>query len=173
MEELIRKFKRNAELTGSNVEIINSSDLSHSISKNIGNYKKVLISINNNSILTFLPENIDFIKIPSNEDLKNISISLTDCICGIAETGSILINNIGYESYMTMLSKKHIVLLNSNTIYEKPRDIFNIKDISSASSFSIITGPSATADMGSLVRGVHGPEQLNIILFNSSDAKIF
>jgi len=27
-----------------------------------------------------------------------------------------------------------------------------------------VTGPSATADMGPLVRGVHGPHQLHVIV---------
>ena len=31
-------------------------------------------------------------------------------------------------------------------------------------SFTFITGPSATADMGPLVRGVHGPGKLHIIV---------
>ena len=31
-------------------------------------------------------------------------------------------------------------------------------------SFVFITGPSATADMGPLVRGVHGPHRLHIIV---------
>jgi L-lactate dehydrogenase complex protein LldG len=165
MQELIQEFKDNAELTTATVELVSKHDISKVINEQIKNEKNVLVSVSDNSLLDTLSPSIKFIKTPSNEELKSTQACLTDSVCGIAETGSVVIDNDnGYTSFLTMLSTKHIVILSSNNLYERPRDIFEEKNLFSKSSFSIITGPSATADMGSLVRGVHGPEHLHIIL---------
>ena len=165
MQELIQKFKDNAELTTAKVELVKKPNISQIINELIQDEKNILVSLNDNSILDGLSPSVKLIKTPSNEELKNTRACLTDSICGIAETGSVVIDNDpDYKSFLTMLSAKHIVILSSNNLYEKPRDVFNNKELLAKSSFSIITGPSATADMGSLVRGVHGPEHLYIIL---------
>ncbi len=70
---------------------------------------------------------------------------------------------------MSALTQIHIVVLDSKTIIPRPHDIFSDDYLNGKGlnrSFSIITGPSATADMGPLVRGVHGPGQLHIIVID-------
>jgi L-lactate dehydrogenase complex protein LldG len=42
------------------------------------------------------------------------------------------------------------------------RDVLNGEGLTR--DFVFITGPSATADMGPLVRGVHGPHRLHVIV---------
>ena len=169
MKNFIQKFKENAESTTATVEIVGSNikEISNAINEQIKSEKNLLVSLKNESLLSLLPKTINLIDKPNNDEIKNTPVSLTDSVLGISETGSIVIDNDdGFASYLTMLTAKHIVILNSNNIFDKPRDIFNRKDLllKSKRSFSIITGPSATADMGSLVRGVHGPELLHIIL---------
>jgi L-lactate dehydrogenase complex protein LldG len=61
----------------------------------------------------------------------------------------------------------HIVLLYADRIVERPRDLFNPTCLDGEGlrrNLVLITGPSATADMGPLVRGVHGPHRLQIFL---------
>jgi len=165
MQELIQKFIENAEVTTTTVDTVAEFNIAELIYEKIKNEKNILVSLNDKSILDSISPSINFIQTPTNEELKNTQICLTDSVCGIAETGSVVINNeTGFASFLTMLSKKHIVILSSKKLYEKPRDIFKNENLLSQSSFSIITGPSATADMGSLVRGVHGPEHLHIFL---------
>lgn len=164
MQEIIEKFKQNAEFTTAKVEVIKEAEVSEFVSKLICDEENILVSLANSEFLQTLPQSINYIQMPTNNDLKNVKICLTDSVCGISETGSIVINNDGYGSYFTMLSQKHIVIINSKNLYQKPRDIFQNSPLSNSSTFSLITGPSATADMGSLVRGVHGPERLLIIV---------
>jgi len=61
----------------------------------------------------------------------------------------------------------HIALLPAEKIVERPRDLFHQDCLDGDGlrlDFVFITGPSATADMGPLVRGVHGPHRLHIII---------
>ena len=56
-------------------------------------------------------------------------------------------------------------------IVPRVRDLFSREVLEGkglARSFTFITGPSATADMGPLVRGVHGPGKLHIIVLEDS-----
>ncbi len=61
-------------------------------------------------------------------------------------------------------------MLESNRIAARPRDIFEqyiLKQPMEKRGWVYISGPSATADMGELVRGAHGPAKLYIILLES------
>jgi L-lactate utilization protein LutC len=165
MNSIIEKFKTNAELTTATVDIVSFSKITDTINKYVENENKVLLSINDKSLLSLFPQNLNWIQNPSREELTNIAIALTDCACGIAETGSVVVNNdTGNSSYLSMLSTKHIVILDSSKLFDRLRDIFSVQELKKSNGFSIITGPSATADMGSLVRGVHGPQHLHIIV---------
>jgi len=112
--------------------------------------------------------NINVVIEPTKEQLATIKIGITDAFCAIASTGSICVSiTKNLTSPASMLTRKHIVIVDSKTIIPKPRNIFSEKYLEGKGlkrSFSIITGPSATADMGPLVRGVHGPGKLHIII---------
>ena len=105
---------------------------------------------------------------PSREQLKMTRVGITDAFAGVARTGSVCIavgNNM--TAPIGMLSRKHIVVLDAETIVPRPRDVLSEPYLGGKGlqrSFSFITGPSATADMGPLVRGVHGPGALHIIV---------
>ena len=105
---------------------------------------------------------------PTKEQLSNIKIGITDAFCAIASTGSVCVSiTKNLSSPASMLTRKHIVIVDSKTIVLRPREVFSEDYLDGKGlhqSFSIITGPSATADMGPLVRGVHGPEKLHIII---------
>lgn len=105
---------------------------------------------------------------PSKEQLSTIKTGVTDAFCAIAATGSVCVSiSKNLSGPVSMLTHKHIVIVDSKTIIPKPRDVFSEKYLDGKGlkrSFSIITGPSATADMGPLVRGVHGPGKLHIII---------
>ncbi len=105
---------------------------------------------------------------PTKEQLSSIITGVTDTFCAIANTGSVCVSvsrNLG--SPASLLTRKHIAVVDAGTIVPRPRDIFsgeNTAPDTLKKSFSFITGPSATADMGPLVIGVHGPGQLHIIV---------
>jgi len=67
----------------------------------------------------------------------------------------------------SLLMPMNIVLLASERIVERPRDLFDpgcLKGEGLKRNLIFITGPSATADMGPLVLGAHGPHRLLILL---------
>lgn len=91
---------------------------------------------------------------------------ITDVFAGVAETGSIALSNAhDLSGPVSLFTSRHIALLDASRMYARPRDLFADATISDLlSNMVFITGPSATADMGKLVRGVHGPGRLDIVL---------
>lgn len=166
----VEKFIANAEATTAKVQIVKNdpSEISAVLIK-LTDSEKVLISVNDTIIIKPYLDSVNPIFTPTKEEIVSVPLCVTDALYGIAETGSVIIqSDKGYSAYFSMLSNKHIVLLNASSIFERPRDLFEDENLEIArnKSFTFITGPSATADMGSLVRGVHGPEHLHIIIIS-------
>jgi L-lactate utilization protein LutC len=105
---------------------------------------------------------------PDDEQLATASVGVTEAFAGIASTGSVCIAmGRPLAAATSLLMPLNIVLLASERIVERPRDLFNqecLKGEGLKRNLVFITGPSATADMGPLVRGVHGPHRLLILL---------
>ena len=105
---------------------------------------------------------------PSGEELKTIRTGVTEAFCGVASTGSVCVSlEGGTGGLISMLTRVHVVLLDARTIVPRPGDLSPRRGAGKPpgpGSFTFITGPSATADMGPLVRGVHGPGRLHIII---------
>jgi L-lactate dehydrogenase complex protein LldG len=105
---------------------------------------------------------------PTAEQMRRLKVGVTDAFCGIASTGSVCVS-IGrsLSGPAGSLTRKHIVVVDGSAIIPRPRDVFSEEFLGGeglSRSFSFITGPSATADMGPLVRGVHGPGKLHVIV---------
>jgi len=117
--------------------------------------------------------NTKVIKEPTKEQLSTIRCGVTDAFGAVAATGSVCVPvTNGLTSPLSMLTRKHIVVLDAKTIVPRPRDILSIQYLDGKGtnrSFSYITGTSATADMGPLVRGVHGPGELHIIILSDDE----
>ena len=105
---------------------------------------------------------------PSAEELVNSPAGVTEAFAGVARTGSVCVDVAFQRTGMaSLLAPLHIAVVAAETIVPQPRDLFrdDVLDGKGLSrSFVFITGPSATADMGPLVRGVHGPHRLHIIV---------
>jgi L-lactate dehydrogenase complex protein LldG len=93
---------------------------------------------------------------------------VTDAFAGVAHSGSICVCiDHDHTGYVSLLSRFHVAVLPAETIVPRPGDLFRPDCLNGEGlrrNFVFITGPSATADMGPLVRGVHGPHRLHIIL---------
>lgn len=105
---------------------------------------------------------------PSAQEMVNSPAGVTEAFAGVARTGSVCID-VGYQrtGMASLLAPLHIAVLAAETIVPQPRDLFRSDMLGGKGltrSFVFITGPSATADMGPLVRGVHGPHHLHIIV---------
>jgi L-lactate dehydrogenase complex protein LldG len=105
---------------------------------------------------------------PSDEQLARADAGITEAFAGVASSGSICVAlGTPLTAAASLLMPLHIVLLAAGRIVERPRDLFDEARFGGEGlrrNLVFITGPSATADMGPLVRGVHGPHRLHILL---------
>lgn len=105
---------------------------------------------------------------PADEQLATADAGITGAFAGVASSGSVCVA-LGPElaGAASLLMPLHIVLLSADRIVARPRDLFDPTCLGGEGlrrNLVFITGPSATADMGPLVRGVHGPHRLHILL---------
>lgn len=104
----------------------------------------------------------------SKAELATCDVGITDAFAAVARTGSVCVTvDHGYSGAISLLARLHIAIVAAGTIVERPAEVFNPNRFGSrglTSNFVFITGPSATADMGPLVRGVHGPHKLHVII---------
>ncbi len=105
---------------------------------------------------------------PTAEEMVNSPAGVTEAFAAVARTGSVCVD-VGYQrtGMASLLAPLHIAVVAAETIVPQPRDLFR-EDVLGGKgltrNFVFITGPSATADMGPLVRGVHGPHRMHIIV---------
>jgi len=99
-------------------------------------------------------------------------VSVTQALFGIADTGSVVMDTTDdLVSQLTALVRAHIVILNPDSILPNLQAAFAAIDKLGSTKdnfrYSIITGPSRTADIERvLTLGVHGPTKLDILLWN-------
>ena len=104
--------------------------------------------------------NIDF----THEPDPQILVGVTKAVCGLADTGSVLIvDGEGDPLKASLLPEIHIAILKSSDIFPSLPDAMPLVKDSSAAVF--ITGPSRTADIEmTLTIGVHGPKEIHVFL---------
>ena len=105
---------------------------------------------------------------PSDEMLSTADAGISSAFAGIASSGSVCIAmGPPLAAAVSLLMPLHVVLVCANRIVKRPRDLFDPACLGGEAlkrNLVLITGPSATADMGPLVRGVHGPHRLQIFV---------
>ena len=100
------------------------------------------------------------------ERLFHLDAALTDVEAGIAETGSIMLRaGDGKPRSISLVAEQHLALIRPDQIVPDLLDWAELKE-GCAGGFTLITGPSKTADIElNLVVGVHGPARLHLLLF--------
>ena len=105
---------------------------------------------------------------PTDDQLATADAGITEAFAGVARTGSICIAmGPPLRAAASLLMPLHVALLPAERIVFRPRELFELQGIGQEAlrrNLAFITGPSATADMGPLVRGVHGPHRLHILV---------
>jgi L-lactate dehydrogenase complex protein LldG len=109
-----------------------------------------------------------FIPRPQDDELAAADAGITEAFAGVASTGSVCVA-LGRPlvSATSLLMPLNIILLAKERIVARPRDLFDPDYLNGEGlkrNLVFITGPSATADMGPLVHGVHGPHRLLVLL---------
>ena len=105
--------------------------------------------------------------------LKTDVVSVSDAICIIAESGTIVMaSSPDTSSTHAFLPENHIVVVNSGQVVRHLDDALriaesNIKNTSRG--VHLITGPSKTADVEQTIQyGAHGPRRLHAIIIDPS-----
>lgn len=170
---LLPEFLANVRLAAATAEVIpaNSAALTEALDRATAGDETVLIApptdLDSDLFGPFMAGR-KAVAEPTKEQLKTVRTGITDAFCGVASTGSVCVSaGVQVNAFLGMLTRNHIVVLDARTIVPRPRNVLSEEYLGGKGlqrSFSYITGPSATADMGPLVRGVHGPGKLHIIV---------
>lgn len=105
---------------------------------------------------------------PTPAELSDAKTGVTAAPMAIASYGSILIQSGPDATEMASLfSDRHVAVLRTSdivadmsTAFARLGPVFREDPVSAI----LATGPSATADMGDLVKGAHGPRSVEIVL---------
>lgn len=105
---------------------------------------------------------------PTPAELQAARTGITPAAFAIADYGSIVLPSTAAGSELVSLYvDRHIAIVDETDVVsdmERAFDRFG-RDVPDAYGSAIIaTGPSATADMGSLVTGAHGPSDVGVIV---------
>jgi L-lactate dehydrogenase complex protein LldG len=105
------------------------------------------------------------------------AVSLTPCLAGIAETGTLMLaSGPGTPTTLNFLPDTHIVVLHAGQIvasYEDGWDLLRVRTQDGAPALprtvNLITGPSRTGDIEQRIQlGAHGPRRLHIVLVDDA-----
>jgi L-lactate dehydrogenase complex protein LldG len=102
----------------------------------------------------------------SHEPDPALRVGITKAVCGLADTGSIVIvDGAGNPLQASLLPRVHIAVLCRSDILPSLADALAMPVVREAGSAVVITGPSRTADIEmSLTIGMHGPGEVHIFL---------
>ena len=119
-----------------------------------------------------LPERVE--TAPTTADLRAAHTGVTEAKLGIAAYGSVAIEaDADGTEPISLFVDRHVVVLRESDLVPDMPDAFDwlgprARDESVDVVFA--TGPSATADMGGLVHGAHGPKEVHVVLLRSASA---
>jgi len=99
-----------------------------------------------------------------------LRVGVTKAICGLADTGSILVaDGDGSPLQASLLPEIHIAVLDESDILPSLADAMKLPVVREARAAVVITGPSRTADIEmSLTIGMHGPGELHLLLVHGT-----
>jgi L-lactate dehydrogenase complex protein LldG len=170
---LIEQFTDSAIKAVATVEVIDRSPalLRDAILRAVGDAQRILYAPPHDLPVALFS---DFAKDPrvvadaTADELVHSAAGVTEAFAGVARTGSVCVN-VSHErtGMVSLLAPLQIAVVAAETIVPQPRDLFRADVLDGKGltrDFVFVTGPSATADMGPLVRGVHGPHKLHIIV---------
>jgi len=173
MSDLIATFERNAVEAGAEVARIPARphDVFEAARQITAGGSSIVVGAGE-----FIPDELmealhrlpGVLEAPTDEQLSRADVGICGGFSGVASAGSVVVAMGPPLVAMTsLLIPLHIVLLPVSRMVSRPRDLFDPAVLHGEAlrrNIVFITGPSATADMGPLVRGVHGPHRLLILL---------
>ena len=163
-EPLLESFEHRLEDLGATSERVEPSELTDAVVEEATQPAIASRSLAKDAWLSDTWVTVD----PTPADIWDAKTGISHASFGIAPYGSIYLeyDREGSE-FVSLFVNKHIAVLDGRNIFPDMDAAFD--HISEAvpthrGSGIIATGPSATADMGELVRGAHGPADVHVII---------
>jgi L-lactate utilization protein LutB len=102
----------------------------------------------------------------SHEPDPSITLGVTGSLCGLADTGSIIITEASpHRQPGSLLPEIHVAVLRAADVLPTLADALRLPGLRESDSAVIITGPSRTGDIEMThTIGVHGPRELYVLL---------
>jgi L-lactate dehydrogenase complex protein LldG len=108
-------------------------------------------------------------------DQPAVGVALRDPDASLADYGSVVLPSApsGAE-LVSLFVDRHVVVVDAEQVVPGMEAAFDrfgefVRDEGKPDSGIVSTGPSATADMGALVRGAHGPSDVRVVVLEGSD----
>ncbi|MFC7324651.1 LUD domain-containing protein [Halorubrum rutilum] len=105
---------------------------------------------------------------PTTAELRAAHTGVTDAELGVAAYGSVAIeaDTAGTEPVSLFVDRHVVVLREADLVPDMPDAFEWLGPRARDESVDVVfaTGPSATADMGGLVHGAHGPKEVHVVL---------
>ncbi|RQG91117.1 lactate utilization protein C [Natrarchaeobius halalkaliphilus] len=113
---------------------------------------------------------------PTRIQLLEAETGVTGATLGIASYGSVVLRATGdVDELAALFPERHVVLVRECDVVDDMVTAFDeLAPIVESDGADVIvaTGPSATADMGALVHGVHGPTEVHVVIVATDDGGI-
>lgn len=107
----------------------------------------------------------------SRENCAVTEVGITSADYALADTGSLVVFTESNESrLLSLLPPCHVAVIRRTCIVPSLDDVLRLHPLpgDKSSAMIVITGPSRTADIEMrLVRGVHGPGEIHVIIVDS------
>jgi L-lactate dehydrogenase complex protein LldG len=104
---------------------------------------------------------------PTGADLTRAATGVTAGRLGIVDYGSVVLEETGHgEELLGLYPGLHVVVVAASDVVPGMPEAFGKLDagFGDGADAVIATGPSATADMGAVVTGVHGPRDVHVVV---------
>lgn len=110
---------------------------------------------------------------PAPTSLREATTGVTPARLGVADYGSLALTLTDRGSELVSLFvERHVAVIRAADIVadmDAAVDELHVKFNDEGGSAILATGPSATADMGALVKGAHGPKDVHVIVVEEGE----
>ena len=172
-DELIARFKAEAEKLGCYIYQLNANDGFEQVMDLIGDDQSVLSWDEPHIPMDDLHSRLNSLNVAiAKHDDGNVRVGITGVTSAFAATGSLVLSS-GAGQYRTtsLLPDRHIALMTPDQImtdfetWQQTQKEAGYPAFTQSSNTTIITGPSKTADIAQeLIKGAHGPREVHIII---------
>ena len=107
---------------------------------------------------------------PTPAELERASVGVTAAELAVADYGSVALRaDLAGTEAVSLFPETHVAVVAASDVEPDAAAAFDAFDAAAGvdrSSVVVATGPSATADMGDLVYGAHGPRNVHVVVLS-------